>query len=100
MVNPRVRHWAVSAWMSTVHVNINFGGALVEHLPEGHQGNRLKLSLVTGVSLSDVLSNLGIAENERMLVILNGSVIQAHEFSQTRLNNDDQLSLMPPIQAG
>lgn len=83
-----------------MHINVTFGGALVEHLPEGHKGNRLKLSLVTGVTLADVLSDLGIASNQRMLVILNGNVVLPEQFNQSRLNEDDQLSLMPPIQAG
>ena len=72
----------------------------MEHLPDGHKGNRLKLELVTGVTLADMLSNLGIASDQRMLVILNGNVVLPEEFSQSRLNEDDQLALMPPIQAG
>lgn len=86
--------------MNTVHINITFGGALVEHLPEGRQGNRLKLSLAPGVTLADLLKDLGISSDQRMLVILNGNVVQMEEFSHMRLNDDDQLSLMPPIQAG
>jgi len=83
-----------------VHINVTFGGALTKHLPEGHKGNRLKLSIVTGVTLADVLKNLGIASDQRILVILNGNVVQQEEFRHARLNANDQLSLMPPIQAG
>ena len=83
-----------------MHINITFGGALVEHLPEAHQGNRLKLSLETGVTLADLLKDLGIPPDQRMLVILNGNVVLMEEFSHSHLNDYDQLSLMPPIQAG
>ena len=83
-----------------MHINITFGGALVEHLPEGHHGNRLKLSLVAGITLADLLEDLGIASDQRMLVILNGNVVQMEEFKHSSLSDDDQLSLMPPIQAG
>ncbi|MFK7852796.1 MAG: MoaD/ThiS family protein [Granulosicoccus sp.] len=83
-----------------MHIDVTLGGALVEYLPEGHQGNRLKLSLVTGVTLADVLNDLGISMDQRMLVILNGTVVHAENFTQAKLNDEDKLSLMPPIQAG
>lgn len=52
------------------------------------------------MTLTSLLNELGIPEEQRLLVILNGSVIAADFYESTQLSDTDDLSLMPPIQAG
>lgn len=83
-----------------MHIDVTFGGALTRHIPEGARGNRQSMKIVDGVTLLNFLSQIGISEDERLLVILNGKVIPKTDYTSTVLTESDNLSLMPPIQAG
>lgn len=52
------------------------------------------------VNLAQLLEILGVDSIQPLLLILNGSVIQADSFTTTQLADDDKLALMPPITAG
>ncbi len=81
-------------------LNIKFGGPLVRYKPEGCTGNTASMDNVEGLTLTALLNDLGIPEEQRLLVILNGAVIAADYYESTQLSDNDDLSLMPPIQAG
>ena len=81
-------------------LNIKFGGPLVRYKPEGCTGNTAYLDSVEGLTLTSLLNDLGVPEEQRLLVILNGAVIAADFYDSTQLSDNDELSLMPPIQAG
>lgn len=81
-------------------LSIKFGGPLVRYKPEGCSGNTALLDSVNGLKLSALLNDLGIPEEQRLLVILNGAVVAADFYGSTQLTDTDDLSLMPPIQAG
>lgn len=86
--------------MNTVLINVTFGGALVRYLPPGGKGNKRAIEIDNGNTLPNLFKQLGLSGEERLLVVLNGSVVQKEQFSGTVLNAGDALSLMPPIQAG
>lgn len=69
-------------------------------LPEGTQGNKASIDAEPAQNLSQLLSQLGVPENERLLLILNGAVVKKDDFAQTSISDGDELALMPPIQAG
>ena len=77
-----------------------FGGPLVRFKPENAVGNSADIVASDGLTLFNLLQNLGIPEEQRLLVILNGAVIPAEAYKTTSLSDGDDLSLMPPIQAG
>ncbi|MFK8075379.1 MAG: MoaD/ThiS family protein [Granulosicoccus sp.] len=81
-------------------LNIKFGGPLVRYKPQECVGNTASVDKVEGMTLTSLLNELGIPEEQRLLVILNGSVIAADFYESTQLSDTDDLSLMPPIQAG
>ncbi len=81
-------------------LNIKFGGPLVRFKPEDCTGNTASMENVEGLTLTALLNDLGIPEEQRLLVILNGAVIAADYYESTQLSDNDDLSLMPPIQAG
>ncbi|MFK8080031.1 MAG: MoaD/ThiS family protein [Granulosicoccus sp.] len=83
-----------------MNVEITLGGALIQFLPEGKSGNCFTYSTDAPMSLSALLSQLGVGPNQRLLTILNGQVIHAKSFADTTLCDGDALSLMPPMAAG
>lgn len=84
----------------SLHIEITLGGALIKYLPQGEIGNSFTLSTDTPLSLEQLLAQLGIGADQRLLTILNGQVIQPSVFGTTLMSNGDALSLMPPIVAG
>ena len=81
-------------------LNVKFGGPLVQFKPDHAKGNSASFDNADGLTLVKLLQELRIPSEQRLLVILNGSVVPAEAYGQTHLGNDDVLSLMPPIQAG
>lgn len=81
-------------------LKVKFGGPLVRYKPEGCSGNTATIDGVNGLTLASLLENLGVPDEQRLLVILNGAVIAADFYGTTVLTGTDELSLMPPIQAG
>lgn len=86
--------------MSTVSLKVKFGGPLVRFKPENAVGNTAIMDSVSELSLSKLLESLGIPHEQRLLAILNGAVVPAEAYQETLLSEGDDLSLMPPIQAG
>jgi sulfur carrier protein ThiS len=83
-----------------VLLKVKFGGPLVRFKPENTKGNTAIVDSVEGLTLIKLLEELGIPKEQRLLTILNGAVIPAEAYAVTQLSDDDDLSLMPPIQAG
>lgn len=81
-------------------IEITVGGALTEFLPSGSTGNTFTVDCSPSLSLAELIASLHISQNQRMLVILNGGVVQPTAFEQTRMHDGDTLALMPPIAAG
>ena len=69
-------------------------------MPPGNSGNSFSFEKTDALTLVTLLATLRIPEDQRMLVILNGNVVQREEFNTTSLDHDDALALMPPIAAG
>jgi len=86
--------------MSTVSLRVTFGGPLVRFKPENAQGNAAIVDNVDGLTLINLLEKLGVPEEQRLLTILNGTVIPSDAYPVTFLSDGDDLALMPPIQAG
>lgn len=86
--------------MPTVLINITLGGSLVEFHPDNGNGNTVSLTCVDGVSVINVLQQLGIPEDKPIMAILNGDLVQPEGYKQTRMSDGDSLSLVQPIQAG
>lgn len=81
-------------------LNVKFGGPLVRFKPKNTKGNSAIIDSAQGLTLIKLLEELGIPNEQRLLTILNGAVIPAEAYATTQLSDNDDLSLMPPIQAG
>ena len=73
---------------------------MIRLLPTGETGNRFTHEIDTGLTLNTLFTQLGVQGEQRLLTILNGAVIQPEDYANTPLNDNDELSLMPPIAAG
>jgi sulfur carrier protein ThiS len=83
-----------------VPLKVKFGGPLVRFKPENAIRNTAIVDEVNGLALITLLENLGIPKEQRLLTILNGAVVPADAYPTTELSDGDEISLMPPIQAG
>lgn len=81
-------------------LKVKFGGPLVRFKPADAKGNTVTVDTLEGLTLLNLLDDLGIPKEQRLLSILNGTVIPAEAYPVTQLSAGDDLSLMPPIQAG
>ncbi len=83
-----------------MHISVTLGGALIQFRPEGTTGNRFTYTNNSMGTVSALLDDLGVPDEQRLMTILNGNVVQPDSYSQTTLSDGDELSLMPPIAAG
>lgn len=81
-------------------LNVKFGGPLVRFKPKDTKGNLTIVDCNDGQTITTLLDKFEIPSEQRLLVILNGAVVPTDAYSATVLTDDDDLSLMPPIQAG
>ena len=81
-------------------LKVKFGGPLVRFKPEHAKGNTATMDTNAELTLHQLIGDLGIPNEQRLFVILNGTVIPKDAYSTTFLVDNDDLSLMPPIQAG
>ncbi len=81
-------------------LNVVFGGALVRYKPADATGSAVSLPDVEGLTLPEVLTRMEIPEDQPMMIILNGNIVTPENRAQTVVNDNDNLSLMSPIQAG
>ena len=99
-----MKRLADSACSNTLLIDLTLGGALVEYLPASgdasNKGNQTRLEIDEGSSVADVLGTLGLPQDARMMVIVDGNVIPPDDFVTTSFQPGSKLSVIPPIQAG
>jgi len=83
-----------------LYIELTLGGALVKYLPSGGKGNQVSLTVAEKTTVADVLSQLEVPPETRMMVILDGNLVAADDFVTKELQNDAKLSVIQPIQAG
>jgi molybdopterin converting factor small subunit len=83
-----------------MQVNVKLFGALREYLPAGSGFNSCELTTGKGPMLSEVLQLLPIPDRKAYLVILNNEKINKQDYESTRLKENDEVVLLPPIKGG
>lgn len=81
-------------------VNIKLGGAMLQYAPADNPGSRHVFELVKQTSVQDLLDTLHVPVEQPLMIILNDTMVARPDYGQTLLSDGDNLSLMPPIQAG
>lgn len=83
-----------------VNVHLKLGGAMVKYAPDGAPGSKHSLTLAENQTVQQVLQLLQVPAEQPFMIILNDAMVGRTEYTTTLLLDGDQLSLMPPIQAG
>jgi len=86
--------------MTSNGVNVKLGGAMVQYAPSNQPGSKHVFELVKQTSIQDLLDHLSVPAEQPLMIILNHAMVARPDYSNTLLSNGDNLSLMPPIQAG
>lgn len=81
-------------------VSVKTTGLLGQYLPPGSARNRGDVELPENSSVQNLIDQLGIPDDGRCLVTINGELLQAEDFSATTLTATDKVVLMAPLAAG
>ena len=83
-----------------MRIKIKTGGLLGQYLPEGSVSNKAEIDVDEGSGPLDVMRMLGMPEDQTYLIILNQSVVPTAERPATKLADNDELSILPPLKGG
>ena len=83
-----------------MRITVRTAGLLGEYLPPGSTRNRAELDVTDAVTPRDVIVLLGMPENDRYLVSLNGELVTEKRRTEVILADGDELSIMPPLKGG
>lgn len=83
-----------------MQLTVKTTGLLGKYLPEGSSRNKGVVELVSGSTVRQLLDQLGIPDNGRCHVTLNGSLLQPDKWHSTTLTATDEIILMAPLSAG
>ena len=75
-------------------------GLLGKYLPEGSARNNGTVALAEHSTVRQLIDQLGIPDNGRCHVTLNGTLLQIDSWDSTVLSATDEIILMAPLSAG
>ncbi len=84
----------------TMQVTVKLFGALRQYLPAGSSFNSCQLTPAADSTLEDVLGMIPIPEHKAYLVIINDEKINREDYTSTRVQESDEIVLLPPIKGG
>jgi len=83
-----------------MQVTVKLFGALRQYLPAGSSFNSCELTTAERPMLDHLLQMLPIPDHKAYLVILNDEKINKQEYASTRVEENDEVVLLPPIKGG
>ncbi len=81
-------------------LKVKLASALLKFRPTEYTDNPFEVPVPLGGSAADLISELNIPPDQRLMVIINSELVPADQLSAHRLQEADKVSLVPPIQAG
>ena len=82
-------------------VNIEFYASLMKYLPPGTSRFRREVTVEDGITLSKLIRQYHISEQEAHLVLVNGHFVNCGEDRDDRqLAEGDTVSIWPPVAGG
>lgn len=79
-----------------LNIEVRLFANLAELLPPGSKNKRAKIDVPEGTTIQDLLDKLKIPANVTNVIMVNGS----HRSKDTKLNDGDVVSIIPPITGG
>ena len=84
-----------------MNVNIEFYASLMKYLPPGKSRFRREVKVEDGISLSGLIQQFHISDEEAHLVLVNGHFVNCGEDrDQRQLAEGDTVSIWPPVAGG
>ena len=83
-----------------MRIKVKTGGLLGEYLPAGSAPNRAEIDVEDGSGPLDVMRVLGMPDDQPYLIILNQAVVPTAERPTTKLTENDELGIFPPLKGG
>ena len=82
-------------------VNIEFYASLMKYLPPGTSRFRREITIDDGVTLTNLIRQFNISDEEAHLVLVNGHFVNCGEDRDARkLSEGDTVSIWPPVAGG
>lgn len=79
-----------------MNIEVRLFANLAELLPPGSKNKRAKIDVPEGITIQDLLERLKIPSDITNVIMVNGS----HRSKDTKLNEGDVVSIIPPITGG
>lgn len=79
-----------------MNVEVSLYGALAQYLPKGTQGRTAIVDCPDGVTVGQVIDQLGIPKPYPTMLLVNG----IHTDPDTPLQEGDSLAIFPPLAGG
>ena len=83
-----------------MQVTIKLFGALRQYLPAGSSFNSCQVTTTANSMLAEVFGMIPIPEHKAYLVIVNDEKINREDYTSTRVQESDEIVLLPPIKGG
>jgi sulfur carrier protein ThiS len=81
-------------------ISVTLFGGLRHFLPAGSSFNKCKIGIDQGDSLESLLKRVPIPEAKPYIVILNDEKVARESYSETTIQAEDEVVLLPPIKGG
>lgn len=81
-------------------ISVTLFGGLRHFLPAGSSFNKCKISVADGVSLETLLQQIPIPDNKPFIVILNDAKVSRENYAEIKIQEKDEVVLLPPIKGG
>jgi thiamine biosynthesis protein ThiS len=83
-----------------LRITVKTSEPLRRFLPGDGNGKTAQLELAEGCTAAQVLAQLGLPEDQSLLVILNESALPKAQRAETILKDGDVLTFLPPLKGG
>lgn len=83
-----------------MNVNIEFYASLMKYLPPGKSRFRREVRVSDGITLSRLIKDYHITEDEAHLVLVNGLFVCGEDRTARELAEGDTVSVWPPVAGG
>ena len=83
-----------------MNVNIEFYASLMKYLPPGKSRFKREVRVDDGITLSRLIRNYHISEEEAHLVLVNGLFVCGEDRDGRELLEGDTVSIWPPVAGG
>ena len=83
-----------------MNISIEFYASLMQYLPPGSSRFRREIKVDNGLKLNPLIAQYHISTEEAHIVLVNGHFVYAEDRAVHVLEEDDVISIWPPVAGG